>query len=83
MLPFHKGDRIAPTAGGATLLGFSATVKGSMVEAPEAPRRKGGHLPYAQFVTASVVGQLITPSTVKPAKNDRSRANQLTGEVSE
>lgn len=34
-------------------------------------------------VTASVVGQLITPSTVKPAKNDRSRANQLTGEVSE
>ena len=33
--------------------------------------------------TASVVGQLITPSTVKPAKNDRSRANQLTGEVSE
>ena len=35
------------------------------------------------IVTASVVGQLITPSTVKPAKNDRSRANQLTGEVSE
>lgn len=33
------------------------------------------------IVTASVVGQLITPSTVKPAKNDRSRANQLTGEV--
>ena len=24
-----------------------------MVEAPEAPRRKGGHLPYAQFVTDS------------------------------
>ena len=53
MLPFHKGDRIATTAGGATLLGFSATVKGSMVDAPEAPRRKGGHLPYAQFVTNS------------------------------
>ena len=35
------------------------------------------------ILTASVVGQLITPSTVKPAKNDRSRANQLTGEVSE
>ena len=35
------------------------------------------------IVTASVVGQLITPSTVKPAKNDRSRTNQLTGEVSE
>ena len=35
------------------------------------------------IVTASVVGQLITPSTVKPAKNDRSRANQLTGEMSE
>lgn len=35
------------------------------------------------IVTAPVVGQLITPSTVKPAKNDRSRANQLTGEVSE
>ena len=35
------------------------------------------------IVTASVVGQLIIPSTVKPAKNDRSRANQLTGEVSE
>ena len=35
------------------------------------------------IVTASVVGQLITPTTVKPAKNDRSRANQLTGEVSE
>ena len=35
------------------------------------------------IVTASVVGQLITPSAVKPAKNDRSRANQLTGEVSE
>ena len=35
------------------------------------------------IVTASVGGQLITPSTVKPAKNDRSRANQLTGEVSE
>ena len=33
------------------------------------------------IVTASAVGQLITPSTVKPAKNDRSRANQLTGEV--
>lgn len=53
MLPFHKGDRITTTAGGATLLGFSATVKGSMVEAPEAPRRKGGHLPYAQLVTDS------------------------------
>ena len=35
------------------------------------------------IVTASVVGQLITPSTVKPAKNDRSRVNQLTGEVRE
>ena len=35
------------------------------------------------IVTASVVGQRVTPSTVKPAKNDRSRANQLTGEVSE
>ena len=35
------------------------------------------------IVSASVVGQLITPSTDKPAKNDRSRANQLTGEVSE
>lgn len=33
------------------------------------------------IVTASVVGQRVTPSTVKPAKNDRSRANQLTGEV--
>ena len=53
MLPFHKGERIATTAGGATLLGFSATVKGSMVDAPEAPRRKGGHLPYARFVTDS------------------------------
>ena len=53
MLPFHKGDRITTTAGAATLLGFSATVKGSMVEAPEAPRRKGGHLPYAQLVTDS------------------------------
>lgn len=53
MLPFHKGDRIATTAGGATLLGFSAAVKGSMVDAPEAPRRKGGHLPYAQLVTDS------------------------------
>ena len=53
MLPFHKGDRITTAAGGATLLGFSATVKGSMVDAPEAPRRKGGHLPYAQFVTDS------------------------------
>ena len=53
MLPFHKGERIATTAGGATLLGFSATVKGTMVEVPEAPRRKGGHLPYAQFVTDS------------------------------
>ena len=53
MLPFHKGDRITTAAGGATLLGFSAAVKGSMVDAPEAPRRKGGHLPYAQFVTDS------------------------------
>ena len=33
------------------------------------------------IVTASVVGQRVTPSTVKPAKNDRYRANQLTGEV--
>lgn len=38
MLPFHKGDRITTTAGGAKLLGFSAAVKGSMVDAPEAPR---------------------------------------------
>lgn len=53
MLPFHKGERIATTAGGATLLGFSATVKGTMVDVPEAPRRKGGHAPYAQFVTDS------------------------------
>ena len=53
MLPFHKGDRITTAAGGATLLGFSAAVKGSMVDAPEAPRRKGGHLPYARFVTDS------------------------------
>lgn len=53
MLPFHKGDRITTAAGGATLLGFSAAVKSSMVDAPEAPRRKGGHLPYAQFVTDS------------------------------
>ena len=30
MLPFHKGDRITTAAGGATLLGFSAAVKGSM-----------------------------------------------------
>ena len=40
-------------AGGATLTGFSATVKGASADAPEAPRRKGGHLPYAQFVTDS------------------------------
>ena len=53
MLLFHKGDRITTAAGGATLTGFSATVKGSMVDAPEAPRRKGGHLPYARFVTDS------------------------------
>ena len=53
MLPFHKGDRITTAAGGATLLGFSAAVKGSMVDAPEAPRRKSGHLPYARFVTDS------------------------------
>ena len=53
MLPFHKGDRITTAAGGATLLGFSAAVKGSMVDAPEAPRRKRGHLPYARFVTDS------------------------------
>ena len=53
MLPFHKGDRITTTAGGATLTGFSATVKGASADAPEAPRRKGGHLPYAQFVTDS------------------------------
>ena len=51
MLPFHKGDRITTAAGGATLTGFSATVKGASADAPEAPRRKGGHLPYAQFVT--------------------------------
>ena len=53
MLPFHKGDRITTTAGGATLTGFSATVKGASADAPEAPRRKGGHLPYARFVTDS------------------------------
>ena len=53
MLPFHKGERITTTAGGATLTGFSATVKGASADAPEAPRRKGGHLPYAQFVTVS------------------------------
>ena len=53
MLPFHKGDRITTTAGGATLTGFSATVKGASADAPEAPRRKGGHLLYAQFVTDS------------------------------
>ena len=53
MLPFHKGERITTTAGGATLTGFSATVKGASADAPEAPRRKGGHLPYAQFVTDS------------------------------
>ena len=53
MLPFHKGDRITTAAGGATLTGFSATVKGASADAPEAPRRKGGHLPYAQFVTDS------------------------------
>ena len=53
MLPFHKGDRITTAAGGATLLGFSATVKGASADAPEAPRRKGGHLPYARFVTDS------------------------------
>jgi len=53
MLPFHKGDRITTAAGGATLLGFSATVKGASADAPEAPRRKSGHLPYAQFVTDS------------------------------
>jgi len=40
------------------------------------------------IVTASVVGQLITPSTIKPAKNDKSRglteslaAERLTGYV--
>ena len=43
MLPFHKGDRITTAAGGATLTGFSATVKGASADAPEAPRRKGGH----------------------------------------
>ena len=53
MLPFHNGDRIITAAGGATLTGFSATVKGASADAPEAPRRKGGHLPYAQFVTDS------------------------------
>ena len=53
MLPFHKGERITTTAGGATLTGFSATVKGASADAPEAPRRKGGHLPYAKFVTDS------------------------------
>ena len=52
----------------------------------ESPVAPGAYLTGANLtgiVTASVVGQLITPSTVKPAKNDRSRANQLTGEVSE
>mgnify|MGYP000529478531 CR=1 FL=1 len=54
----------------------ASTLAGSSPYARGAPARRG-------IVTASVVGQLITPSTVKPAKNDRSRANQLTGEVSE
>ena len=53
MLPFHKGDRITTAAGGATLTGFSAAVKGASADAPEAPRRKGGHLQYAQFITDS------------------------------
>ena len=32
MLPFHKGERITTTAGGATLTGFSATVKGASAD---------------------------------------------------
>ena len=66
MLPFHKGDRITTAAGGATLLGFSAAVKGSMVDAPEAPRRKGGHLPYAQFVTDSGQSGAVRYAALRP-----------------
>ena len=66
MLPFHKGDRITTAAGGATLLGFSAAVKGSMVDAPEAPRRKGGHLPYAQFVTDSARFGAVRYAALRP-----------------
>ena len=51
--PFHKWDRISTAVGGATLTGFSKTIKGEMVDAPEAPRRKRGHLPYAHFITDS------------------------------
>lgn len=53
MIPFHKWDRISTAVGGATLTGFSKTIKGEMVDAPEAPRRKRGHLPYAHFITDS------------------------------
>ena len=66
MLPFHKGDRITTAAGGATLLGFSAAVKGSMVDAPEAPRRKGGHLPYAWFVTDSGQSGAVRYAALRP-----------------
>ena len=66
MLPFHKGDRITTAAGGATLLGFSAAVKGSMVDAPEAPRRKGGHLPYARFVTDSGQSGAVRYAALRP-----------------
>ena len=51
--PFHKWDRISTAAGAATVTGFSKTIKGETTDTPEAPRRKRGHLPYAQFVTDS------------------------------
>lgn len=67
MLPFHKGDRITTSlAGGATILGFSDAVKGSMVDAPEAPRRKGGHLPYARFVTDSGQSGAVRYAALRP-----------------
>lgn len=53
MIPFHKWDRISTAAGAATVTGFSKTIKGETTDTPEAPRRKRGHLPYAQFVTDS------------------------------
>ena len=52
-LPFHKWDRIGTAVGGATLTGFSKTIKGETTDTPEAPRRKRGHLPYAHFITDS------------------------------
>ena len=66
MLPFHKGDRITTAAGGATLTGFSATVKGASADAPEAPRRKGGHLPYARFVTDSGQSGAVRYAALRP-----------------